>query len=136
MINPNKNFAIGDFQHKQINSTNCTTFGLDNLDMSDMKGVSVYGQDDSEIGNVVHVYGAGRNAQAVVDIGAFRGTGAKRVALDISSLNFARDDNGAVHITTTLSRDQLQSLRRSWSGLMHLKAEAVYAAAMRKAEAA
>ncbi len=136
MTNLNIKSTIIDIQHEQMNSINRTVLCLDELNASDVKGVSVYGQADNEIGNVAHVHGAGRNAQAVVDIGAFLGTGAKRVALDISSLNFIRDDNGTVHITTTMSKDQLQSLRRSWSGLMHLKAEAVYAAAMRKAAAA
>ncbi|MDO5758885.1 MAG: PRC-barrel domain-containing protein [Rhodobacterales bacterium] len=136
MTDQNTKSAIRNIQPVLVNSTNRTALCLAELNMSDIKGMGVYGQDDKEIGNVSHVHGAGRNAQAVVDIGTFLGTGAKRVALDISSLNFIRDDNGTVHITTTMSKDQLQSLRRSWSGLMHLEAEAVYAAAMRKAEAA
>ena len=132
MTEPNTKSAISDIHNKLMNSPKHTALCLDELDASDVVGVSVFGPDDNEIGNVSHLHGAGRNAQAVVDVGTFLGTGAKRVALDVSSLNFMRDDNGTAHVTTSKSKDELKSLRRAWSGLMHRKAEALYAAAMRK----
>ena len=46
----------------------------------------------------------------LVDVGGFLGLGAKPVALPISSLNFMRDENGKVHATTAMTKDQLKEL--------------------------
>ncbi len=87
-----------------------TPFRADELTSATVKGANVYGPNDSHIGDVSHFHGAGPNAQVVVDVGGFLGIGAKPVALPVSSLNFMRDENGKVHATTAMTKDQLKSL--------------------------
>ena len=82
----------------------------DELTSTTVEGANVYGPDDSHIGDVSHFHGTGQNAQAVVDVGGFLGLGAKPVALDVSRLNFMRDENGKVHATTAMTKDQLKNL--------------------------
>lgn len=82
----------------------------DELNASNVEGSNVYGPEDSDIGTVSHFHGAGQNAQAVVDVGGFLGLGAKPVALNVSSLNFMRDENGKIHAKTTMTKDELKSL--------------------------
>ncbi len=69
----------------------------DELNASNVEGANVYGPDDNDI-------------QAVVDVGGFLGLGAKPVALAVSSLNFMRDENGKIHATTAMTKDQLKDL--------------------------
>lgn len=87
-----------------------TTLRSDDLTSSIVDGANVYGPDDSHIGDVSHLHGAGQTAEAVVDVGGFLGLGAKPVSLPISSLNFMRDENGKVHATTAMTKDQLKEL--------------------------
>lgn len=82
----------------------------DELNSATVEGADVYGPDDKDIGSVSHFLGTGQAAQAVVDVGGFLGLGAKPVALPVSSLNFMRDENGKVHATTSMTKDQLKEL--------------------------
>lgn len=82
----------------------------DELNEATVKGANVYGPDDNDIGNVSHFHGTGQTAQAVVDVGGFLGLGAKPVSLAVSSLNFMRDENGKVHATTAMTKDELKNL--------------------------
>ena len=70
----------------------------------------IYGPEDEKIGSVSHLHGVGPTAQVIVDVGGFLGIGAKPVALPVSQLNFMRDDDGNVHATTTLTKDQVKAL--------------------------
>jgi hypothetical protein len=65
--------------------------------------------DDETIGSVSHVHGSGADAQVIVDVGGFRGIGAKPVALQVSQLDFMRDEDGDVHATTSLKKDQAKA---------------------------
>lgn len=87
-----------------------TPLRADELNASTVEGANVYDPDDNDIGNVSHFHGTGQQAQAVVDVGGFLGLGAKPVALPVSSLNFMRDENGKVHATTAMTKDQLKDL--------------------------
>lgn len=80
------------------------------MNASNIEGANVYGPDDKDIGNVSHLHGAGPTAKVIVDVGGFLGMGAKPIALDISRLNFMRDENGKCHATTTMTKDELKSL--------------------------
>ena len=82
----------------------------DELTEANLDGATVYGPDDSKLGSVAHLHGVGANAQVIVDVGGFRGSGAKTVALDVSRLNFMRDESGDVHATSTMTKDQLKDL--------------------------
>lgn len=82
----------------------------DELNAATLDGANVFDPDDSDIGNVAHLHGTGPTAKVVVDVGGFLGLGAKPVALPVSSLNFMRDENGKVHATTAMTKDQLKEL--------------------------
>jgi hypothetical protein len=82
----------------------------DELTTVTVEGATVYGPDDGNIGTVSHFHGTGTSAQAVVDVGGFLGIGAKPVALNVSQLNFMRDESGDVHATTHMTKDQLKEL--------------------------
>lgn len=87
-----------------------TPLSPETLNEATVKGAKVYGPDDHHIGDVSHFHGAGPNSQVVVDVGGFLGLGAKPVALDVSALNFMRDENDKVHATTAMTKDELKSL--------------------------
>ena len=82
----------------------------DEMTTATVEGANVYGPDDGHIGDVSHLHGTGSTAKAVVDVGGFLGLGAKPVALPTSSLDFMRDENGKVHATTAMTKDQLKDL--------------------------
>jgi len=71
---------------------------------------TIYGPDDETVGSVSHLHGSGTGAQVIVDIGGFLGIGAKTVALPVSQLDFMRDENGNIHATTSLTKDQAKAL--------------------------
>ncbi|WP_108484213.1 photosystem reaction center subunit H [Oceaniglobus ichthyenteri] len=87
-----------------------TPLRADELTSAIAEGANVYGPNDNHIGDVSHFHGTGPNAQAIIDVGGFLGLGAKPVALNVSSLNFMRDENGKVHATTAMTKDELKSL--------------------------
>ncbi len=93
-----------------MDHTKHTPMRPEDINASDVEGANVYGPDDSDIGSVSHFHGTGPNAQAIVDVGGFLGLGAKPVAIPVSSLNFMRDENGKVHATTPMTKDELKSL--------------------------
>lgn len=70
----------------------------------------IYGPEDEKVGSVSHLHGSGPAAQVIVDVGGFLGIGAKPVALSLSELNFMRDENGTVHATTAMTKDQAKAL--------------------------
>ena len=75
-----------------------------------LEGANIYGPDDSHIGDVSHTHGAGAATHVIVDVGGFLGIRAKRVSLPVSKLNFMRDEDGKVHATTSMTKDQLTDL--------------------------
>jgi hypothetical protein len=70
----------------------------------------IYGPDDEKVGTVSHLHGSGMSAQVIVDVGGFLGIGSKPVALAVSELNFMRDEEGTVHATTAMTKDQAKAL--------------------------
>jgi len=70
----------------------------------------IYGPLDEKVGTVSHLHGAGAGAQVIVDVGGFLGIGAKPVALPLSDLNFMRDEDGTVHATVSLTKDQAKAM--------------------------
>ncbi len=66
--------------------------------------------DDSKIGSVSHVHGAGSGMQVVIDVGGFLGIGAKPVSVPVSDLEFMRDEDGGIHAVTTWTKDQLKAM--------------------------
>ena len=66
----------------------------------------IYGPGDEKVGAVSHLHGS----EVVVDVGGFLGMGAKPVALAVNELNFMRDEDGSVHATTAMTKDQAKAL--------------------------
>ncbi|MBS1302585.1 PRC-barrel domain-containing protein [Loktanella sp. SALINAS62] len=87
-----------------------TPMRVEDLNVTNVEGINVYGPDDHDIGDVSHMHGVGPTADVVVDVGGFLGIGAKRVALPVSQLNFMRDENGNIHATTRMTKDELKEL--------------------------
>ncbi len=87
-----------------------TPLRTDEISAANLDGANVYGPDDNHIGDVAHTDGAGPGTNVIVDVGGFLGIGAKRVSLPVSQLNFMRDENGKVHATTSMTKDQLKEL--------------------------
>ncbi len=87
-----------------------TPMRTDEVTSANVEGANVYGPEDKHIGDVAHFHGTGPSAQAVIDVGGFLGIGAKPVSVPVSGLNFMRDENGKVHATTMMTKDQLKDL--------------------------
>ncbi|WP_424753272.1 PRC-barrel domain containing protein [Methylobacterium sp.] len=71
---------------------------------------AIYGPDDEKVGTVAHLHGSGPGGQVIVDVGGFLGIGSKPVAIAVSELNFMRDEDGTVHATTAMTKDQAKAL--------------------------
>jgi len=84
--------------------------GATELNETNLVDATIYGPGDEKIGSVSHLHGGGTGAQVIVDVGGFLGIGAKPVALPVSQLDFMRDEDGNVHATTTMTRDQVMAL--------------------------
>jgi hypothetical protein len=85
-----------------------TSLNLQDLNAVAVEEASVYGPDESHIGDISHIHGTGQNAQVVVDVGGFLGIGARPVALKVSQLNFMRDENGKVHAATSFDQGRVE----------------------------
>ncbi len=79
------------------------------LNESNLAGATVYGPQDETIGTISHLHGTGAFSKAVIDVGGFLGIGAKPVALDLSRLDVMRDEDGTVHATTMMTKDDLKA---------------------------
>jgi hypothetical protein len=71
---------------------------------------SVFNSADVKIGKVSHVYGEGPELELVADIGGFLLMGPKPVSFVASKLVITREENGHIHIQTTLSDEELSAL--------------------------
>ncbi len=80
------------------------------LVQENLKGATIYGQGNEEIGKVSHLHGSGPSAQVIVDVGGFLGLGARHVSLNMASLDFMRDDNGHVHAITAWTKQDLEQM--------------------------
>ena len=79
-------------------------------------GATIYGPDDSRLGEVSHLHGSGADAQVVVDVGGFLGIGARPVSLPASALHIMRDEAGRVHAVTSLTREEVEALPEHHEG--------------------
>ncbi len=93
-----------------MDHSNHTPLTPDEITSRNLEGANIYGPDDSHIGDVAHFHGTGDSARVALDVGGFLGIGAKMVALPVTRLNFMRDEDGKVHATTTLTKDELKNL--------------------------
>jgi len=71
---------------------------------------TIYGPGDEKVGTVSHLHGSGPGGQVIVDVGGFLGIGSKPVAIAVNELTFMRDEDGTVHATTAMTKDQAKAL--------------------------
>jgi hypothetical protein len=88
--------------HQRLSDTELTSATLE--------GAPIYAANNDQIGKVSHLHGSGATAQVIVDVGGFLGLGAKPVAVNMSQLDFMRDENGDVHALTTFTKDDLEHM--------------------------
>jgi sporulation protein YlmC with PRC-barrel domain len=80
------------------------------LTAEELIGTNAYGLDDQHLGAIGDVVlgDDGKSVQAVViDFGGFLGIGTKPVAVDVSNLRVAQDQNGNDYVYMNVTRDQL-----------------------------
>lgn len=82
------------------------------LSTDQLIGTSVYGEKLNEIGEVSDVLlDSDQKVEAyIVDVGGFLGINAKPVELDADKLNVYADAQGALHVYTPFTQEQLESM--------------------------
>jgi len=75
-------------------------------------GSTVYSNQDDDLGEVsdVVVSGTGQVDAIVIDVGGFLGIGAKPVALEVTSVDIRRDENGDPRLYTSYTQETLEAL--------------------------
>jgi sporulation protein YlmC with PRC-barrel domain len=82
------------------------------LTAEELIGTNAYGLDDQHLGAIGDVVlgDDGKSVQAVViDFGGFLGIGTKPVAVDVSNLRVAQDQNGNDYVYMNVTRDELDN---------------------------
>ena len=76
---------------------------------SKLIGASVFGTDDSSIGEVSDIVFApkGDIEAVIVDVGGFLGIGEKPVALNFDKLNIQTDESGTMKVSVNATKEQL-----------------------------
>jgi hypothetical protein len=97
-------------EETQLDHSAHQRLAADELTEANLADAVIYGPQDEKIGTVSHLHGTGPSSQVIVDVGGFLGIGTKPVALQVSQLDFMRDESGKVHATTTLTKDQAKDL--------------------------
>jgi len=81
------------------------------LSADNLMGTTVYGPDNQTIGSIgdLALTPQGQVDAVIVDVGGFLGIGAKPVAVAMDNLQFMRDSNNRVTLTTQFTQDQLRN---------------------------
>jgi sporulation protein YlmC with PRC-barrel domain len=94
-----------------IDKSTLTDMPMGNIRVDDLKGTTVYGANDAEIGSIGDVVLTPDNKPdaVVIDVGGFLGIGAKEVAVGMDKLKFMTDKNGKKYLYTNFTKEQLQA---------------------------
>ncbi|MDX8533659.1 PRC-barrel domain-containing protein [Mesorhizobium sp. VK25A] len=110
---PADNGAAATDQTKtaSIDKSTLTEMPMGNMRGDDLKGTTVYGANDIEIGSIGDVVLTPDNKPdaVIVDVGGFLGIGAKQVAVGMDKLKFMTDKNGKKYLYTNFTKEQLQA---------------------------
>ncbi|RAZ73777.1 PRC-barrel domain-containing protein [Mesorhizobium atlanticum] len=110
---PADNSAAATDQTKtsSIDKSTLTEMPMGNMRVDDLKGTTVYGANDVEIGSIGDVVLTPENKPdaVIVDVGGFLGIGAKEVAIGMDKLKFMTDKNGKKYLYTNFTKEQLQA---------------------------
>ena len=93
-------------------STEAAAAGLSSeISANKLLNESVRNAANESIGDVndVLIGSNGKVAAVIVGVGGFLGMGEKDVALPFDQLSFAKDSDGALRVTTSMTKDSLQS---------------------------
>jgi hypothetical protein len=117
ILTPERTPGLGRFmssitseEETQLDHSAHQRLTADELTEANLADAVIYGPQDEKIGMVSHLHGTGSSSQVIVDVGGFLGIGTKPVALPVSQLDFMRDENGKVHATTSLTKDEVKDL--------------------------
>jgi len=94
-----------------IDKSTLTEMPMGDIRGDDLKGATVYGANDAEIGSIGDVVLTPDNKPdaVVIDVGGFLGIGAKEVAVGMDKLKFMTDKNGKKYLYTNFTKEQLQA---------------------------
>ncbi|MDX8441013.1 PRC-barrel domain-containing protein [Mesorhizobium australafricanum] len=94
-----------------IDKSTLTEMPMGNIRGDDLKGTTVYGANDAEIGSIGDVVLTPDNKPdaVIIDVGGFLGIGAKEVAVGMDKLKFMADKNGKKYLYTNFTKEQLQA---------------------------
>ncbi|TPN78650.1 PRC-barrel domain containing protein [Mesorhizobium sp. CU2] len=83
---------------------------MGNIRGDDLKGTTVYGANDAEIGSIGDVVLTPDNKPdaVIVNVGGFLGIGAKEVAVGMDHLKFMTDKDGKKYLYTNFTKEQLE----------------------------
>jgi hypothetical protein len=103
--------ATDPTQTAAIDKSTLTEMPVGEIRGDDLKGTTVYGANDAQIGAIGDVVLTPDNKPdaVIVDVGGFQGIGAKEVAVGMDKLNFMTDKAGKKYLYTTFTKEQLQS---------------------------
>lgn len=103
--------ATDQTKTSSIDKSTLSEMPMGNIRVDDLKGTTVYGANDAEIGSIGDVVLTPENKPdaVIVDVGGFLGIGAKEVALGMDKLKFMTDKNGKKYLYTNFTKEQLQS---------------------------
>ena len=78
---------------------------------TDLVGTTVYGADDTNVGEIgdVVVSSDGKVDSVIIDVGGFLGIGEKEVAVGMDKLSFMADQDGNKYLYTNFTKQQLEA---------------------------
>lgn len=93
-----------------IDKSTLTEMPAGNIRGDDLKGTTVYGANDAEIGEIGDVVLTPDNKPdaVIVNVGGFLGVGAKEVAVGMDKLKFMTDKDGKKYLYTNFTKEQLE----------------------------
>ena len=93
-----------------IDKSTLTAVPATEISADKLKGTTVYGADDANLGEIGDVVLTGDKVDAVViDVGGFLGVGEKPVAVGMDNLAFMADKDGNHYLYTTFTKAQLEA---------------------------
>lgn len=94
-----------------IDRSQLTEVPEDKISADELKGTTVYGADDQNIGEIgdVVLTQDGKVDAVIIDVGGFLGIGEKPVAVGMDNLSFMADADGNKYLYTSFTKDQLEA---------------------------
>ncbi|TIX62970.1 MAG: PRC-barrel domain containing protein, partial [Mesorhizobium sp.] len=103
--------ATDPTQTAAIDKSTLTEMPVGEIRGDDLKGTTVYGANDVQVGEIGDVVLTPDNKPdaVIVDVGGFLGIGEKEVAVGMDNLKFMTDKDGKKYLYTTFTKEQLEA---------------------------